>query len=147
MQLTTLLTAAGLITLTLAAPAPAPAAAKSMTMTNTPEWTITSFTRTCSASLAKCHYSFGIDTHTAPATHCAYNVTGAPATTQSYNSVACGAYTIGSTWSGQFGPGQGFQTLSVVKNGLIVYPAYKDSQLLNGTAVSPDMSYAPQALP
>lgn len=40
-------------------------------------------------------------------------------------------------------------TLAVVNNAakLIVYPAYTDKQLTNGTVVTPDQSYTPQALP
>lgn len=61
--------------------------------------------------------------------------------------MACEAYTIGSTWSGQFGPEQGFTTLSVVKDGLIIYPAYKDTQLVDWVPVKPDQSYTPTKLP
>lgn len=64
-----------------------------------------------------------------------------------YAGVACGDYTIGSTWSGQFGPGEGFTTLSVVRGGEIVYPAYKDSQLVDWVVVKPDQSYTPVKLP
>lgn len=84
-------------------------------------WTIQSFTRTCDDAANKCAYSFHINTNDGSApTACAYDVIAPPgskAETQSYNSVACGAFMIGSTWSGQFGPGQGFQTLSVVTGG------------------------------
>jgi hypothetical protein len=61
----------------------------------------------------------------------------------------CGKYTITSNWSGQFGKGKGFTTLAVVDNptSQIIYPGYKDTQLVNGTVVKPDQSYAPAALP
>ena len=58
-----------------------------------------------------------------------------------------GPFTVGSGWSGQFGPGNGFTTFSVVRGGLIAYPAYRDVQLANGKSVRPDQSYTPQNLP
>ena len=54
---------------------------------------------------------------------------------------------LGSTWSGQFGENAGFQTLSVVKAGQIVYPAYTDAELVDGQTVSPDKSFKPEAVP
>ncbi|KAG6986638.1 hypothetical protein G7Y79_00075g099100 [Physcia stellaris] len=128
----------------LSAPTPAE---KSMMAAAAPQWTIKSFVRTCNAGNTSCNYAFSIDTHSAPATPCAYTVTGNPASRASYNNVKCGAYTISSNWSGQFGDGNGFQTLAVVNGRTIVYPAYTDKQLVNGKVVTPDQSYAPQNLP
>ncbi|KAK4108888.1 hypothetical protein N656DRAFT_716888 [Canariomyces notabilis] len=117
-------------------------------MAAVPQWTIKSFTRTCNAADTSCTVSFGIDTQTAPVTNCSYNVTGAPASRASTNSITCGPYTISSAWSGQFGPENGFTTWSVVdwSKRLIVWPAYSDRELVNGVAVTPDKSYAPQTL-
>jgi hypothetical protein len=87
-------------------------------MTST-TWTIRSFTRTCYPTANKCAYSFGIDTDDGqPVTSCAYIVAGdasTPAARKDYSQVVCGAFFISSGWSGQFGPGNGFQTLSVVR--------------------------------
>ncbi|KAL8957908.1 MAG: hypothetical protein Q9183_005942 [Haloplaca sp. 2 TL-2023] len=127
--------------------APGPASALSMMTSTTTQWTIKSFLRTCNHDDSSCDYSFGIDTHAGAATPCTYTVAGHPASRASYNNIHCGDFVIGSTWSGQFGVDEGFQTLSVVQGRTIVYPAYLDRQLVNGQAVSPDQSYAPQQLP
>ena len=115
-----------------------------------PQWTIVSFTRTCDSNDTSCAYSYSIDTHTATATPCSYNITknsDKPASQTDYNSIKCGVYTISSGWSGQFGPGNGFQTLAVTDGKLIAYPAYADKELVNGAAVQPDRSYPAQNLP
>ncbi|GAB1321101.1 hypothetical protein MFIFM68171_11311 [Madurella fahalii] len=117
-------------------------------MAAVPQWTINSFTRTCNADDTSCTISFGVDTSTAPVTNCSYTVTGAPASQAPTSGIACGPYTISSGWSGQFGPDQGFTTWSVVDRSLrlIIWPAYTDRELVNGVAVTPDKSYAPQTL-
>jgi hypothetical protein len=125
----------------LAAPAPAD---KSM-MAAGSTWTMQNFKRVCGGGT--CSYSYSINTNDGTAaTACAYKVTGSPATHASYQNIKCGAFTIGSTWSGQFGADQGFQTLSVVKGKQILYPAYTDAQLASGQVVKPDQSYTPQNL-
>ncbi|TEA19135.1 hypothetical protein C8034_v010464 [Colletotrichum sidae] len=118
---------------------------KSM-MAAAPEWTIEGFTRTCNAQDTSCDYSFNINTHTAAVTPCKFTTAGSPASRAASNA-KCGAYTVTSGWSGQFGPDAGFTTFSVTAQKLIVWPAYTDKQLVNGKAVSPDQSYAPQNLP
>lgn len=117
-------------------------------MADIPQWKITAFTRSCNSGDTSCTVSFGIDTQTAAATSCTYTVTGSPASQASTNGIICGPYTISSGWSGQFGPGNGFTTWSVVDwtKRLIVWPAYSDRELVNGVAVTPDKSYAPQTL-
>ncbi|KAH0422593.1 small secreted protein [Colletotrichum kahawae] len=115
-------------------------------MAAVPEWTIEKFTRSCNAEDTSCDYSFSINTHTADATACAFTTTGSPASRAASNA-KCGAYTVTSGWSGQFGPDAGFTTFSVTDQKLIVWPAYTDKQLVNGQAVNPDQSYAPQNLP
>ncbi|KAL8782462.1 MAG: hypothetical protein Q9213_005356 [Squamulea squamosa] len=127
--------------------APAPAGEKSMMAAATPQWTFKSFVRICNAANTSCNYSYTIDTHVGAATPCTYIVSGNPAARASYNNVKCGAFTISSNWSGQFGPNNGFQTLAVVNGRTIAYPAYTDQQLINGNVVSPDQSYTPQNLP
>ncbi|KAL0934645.1 uncharacterized protein CTRU02_211444 [Colletotrichum truncatum] len=118
---------------------------KSM-MAAVPEWTIEKFTRSCNAEDTSCDYSFTINTHTADPTPCKFTTTGSPASRAASNA-KCGAYTVTSGWSGQFGPDAGFTTFSVTDQKLIVWPAYTDKQLVNGQAVTPDQSYAPQNLP
>lgn len=71
---------------------------------------------------------------------------GSPANRESYTSIRCGKFTVSSAWSGQFGAGNGFTTLAVTDDESIVFPAYTDKQVVNGVAVSPDQSYAPQDL-
>lgn len=101
----------------LATPVPEPAADVSMMAAAGTTWTIQNFKRTCAADAKSCNYSFAINTNNGQAaTNCAYRVNGNPAARASYNSVACGPFKIGSTWSNQFGAGQEFQTLSVVRN-------------------------------
>ncbi|KAK7703165.1 hypothetical protein SLS57_011049 [Botryosphaeria dothidea] len=112
------------------------------------QWTVTDFTRNCNQGDTSCHISFGVNRNDGSAVQkCAYDVNGQPASRASYNSVACGVYTISSGWSGQFGEGNGFSTLAVTDKKQIIYPAYTDKQLVNGQTVKPDQSYAPQALP
>ena len=119
-------------------------------MASGPEWTITNMKRVCNSADTECTWTFGIEVGSGATTECTYvekgkeashMVGGGPAT--------CGKYTITSNWSGQFGPGKGFTTLSIVDNptSQIIYPGYQDSQLVNGTVVKPDQSYAPTALP
>ncbi|KAL8676300.1 MAG: hypothetical protein Q9186_007172, partial [Xanthomendoza sp. 1 TL-2023] len=130
MQFSTVFLAA--LTAIRALSAPAPATEVSMMAAAAPQWTIKSFVRTCNATNTSCKYSCTIDTHVGAATPCTYTVTGNPAARASYNNVQCGAFTISSNWSGQFGPNNGFQTLAVVKGRTIVYPAYTDNQLMDG---------------
>ena len=131
----------------MAAPAPVPAEAKSM-MANVAEWTIEGMVRTCNSADTSCNWSFNIDTHTANPTACHYTVTGSPASQAPEKGVQCGVFTVTSGWSGQFGPGNGFTTLSVINYGakLITWPAYTDKQLGNGAVVTPNQSYAPATL-
>ena len=119
--------------------------AKSMMAASASEWTIETFTRTCNSDNTTCDISFTIDTGSK--TPCSYSVNGSPATQQSYSGQVCGAYTISSGWSDQFGVDHAFTTLSVTDQTNIIYPAYTDQQLVNGGAVSPDQSYQPAALP
>ncbi|OQD68850.1 hypothetical protein PENDEC_c030G04954 [Penicillium decumbens] len=126
----------------------APTAAKSM-MAAGPEWTIKNMTRTCIPSNTECTWSFGIQPGTTVATACTYGVKATNASQASGGPISCGAYTITSGWSGQFGEGNGFTTLSVVNDETrqIIWPAYTDKQLADGEVVKPDQSYAPAALP
>lgn len=101
--------------------------------------------RECYKEDTNCWISFGINTNDGSApTMCSYESNGSHAP---YSQIACGDYMIGSTWSGQFGPGEGFTTLSVVKDCQIIYPAYKDTQLVDWVAGKPDQSYTPMKLP
>ncbi|KAK3379050.1 hypothetical protein B0T24DRAFT_144615 [Lasiosphaeria ovina] len=134
-------------TTALAAPALSSRADGSVSaMAAVPQWTIKSFTRSCNAADTSCNVSFGVDTHLAAVTNCAYTVTGSPASQATTGGISCGPYTVSSGWSGQFGPGNGFTTWAVVDQAqrLIVWPAYQDRELVNGVAVTPDKSYAPQ---
>ncbi|KAK3387973.1 hypothetical protein B0H63DRAFT_471283 [Podospora didyma] len=153
MQLTNSILALVAATSAMAAPAinSARAADSVSAMADVPQWTFNAFTRTCNADDTSCTISFDVDTHLAAATHCAYSVTAAApakASRASVNGVTCGAYTISSGWSGQFGEGNGFTTWSVVdwSKRLITWPAYSDRELVNGVAVTPNKSFAPTTL-
>ena len=120
---------------------------------NVPEWTIESMMRNCTASDAVCHWSFRVNKNdgTLPI-NCSYDVPardGAPASESPETGVSCGTFTVTSGWSGQFGPGNGFTTLSVINYTahLIAWPAYTDKQLEDGAVVQPDQSYPVQILP
>ncbi|KAL1853322.1 putative tRNA-splicing endonuclease subunit tsp-1 [Paecilomyces lecythidis] len=147
MQLTRfLLTAVFASSAVLAAPAPAPG--KSM-MAADSQWTITSLKRICNEPNTSCTWTFGIDTGSGNPTACTYVVDATNASEANGGPSDCGDFTITSGWSGQFGPGNGFTTLSVVDNPLrqIIWPAYTDKQLAGGNVVTPDQSYTPAALP
>ena len=118
-------------------------------MAATSQWTLQSVQRTCNAADTTCTWTFGIN-NGAATTPCQFSVSGAPASqTGLAQAATCGAYTVTTGWSGQFGAGQGFTTLSVVDTAskLIVWPAYTDKQLAGGAVVNPDQSYSPAALP
>ncbi|KAL2155661.1 hypothetical protein VTH82DRAFT_403 [Thermothelomyces myriococcoides] len=112
-------------------------------MADVPQWIIKSFTRTCNKDDTKCKISFGVDTQLEPVTECSYTVTGNPASQTPVNGIECGPYAISSGWDPL-----GFTVWSVVdwEKRLIVWPAYTDEELVNGKPVTPDKSYAPQAL-
>ncbi|KAK4208559.1 hypothetical protein QBC37DRAFT_296438 [Rhypophila decipiens] len=131
----------------------APAVGAVSAMAAVPQWTIKSYTRTCDKSDLSCAVKFSVDTKIAgaPVTACNFTLkkTGAtPASQAPIDNVTCGPFKVGSGWSGQFGPGNGFTTLSVVdfSKKLIVWPSYSDAEIVNGKAVSPDKSYAPANL-
>jgi hypothetical protein len=113
------------------------------------DWTITNFKRTCNNANTSCTVSFGIDTHVAPVTACTYTVTGAaPVSRAAAGPVTCGAYTVTSGWSDQFGADAGFTTWSVAdwSKKLIAYPSYADRDVVNGAVVKPDRSFAVNAI-
>ncbi|KAL3468131.1 hypothetical protein BJX64DRAFT_246919 [Aspergillus heterothallicus] len=142
-----LLALAPLSATTLAAPAPS--SSKSMMVANT-QWTLTSLKRVCNNPDTNCTWSFGITTGSnSTATDCTYVVEGNPASKANGGPATCGHYIISSGWSGQFGPEDGFTTLSVIdeETRRIVWPAYTDKQLEGGQVVRPDQSYTPSFLP
>ncbi|KAK4221282.1 hypothetical protein QBC38DRAFT_492362 [Podospora fimiseda] len=135
----------------LAAP-PSPRSAEVVSaMADTPQWTIGSFKRTCNTQDTWCIYSFTLPNIDDAATGfgCTHIVEGTPASRASINGQTCGPYTVSSAWSGQFGEDKGFTTFSIVHYAkrLIVWPAYADWEVKNGTVVVPDKSYAPAVLP
>ncbi|TLS29442.1 hypothetical protein PpBr36_03799 [Pyricularia pennisetigena] len=107
-------------------------------------WTINSFKRTCNDADTVCKVEFGIN-----GTACSYEVKAASeASRASVSGVVCGPYQVTSGWSGQFGPGNGFTTWSVAdwSKKLIAFPSYADRDIPNGQVVTPDRSFAVQAL-
>lgn len=144
MKISQVLFAAFLSSAASAAPA---AASKSMMATDT-QWTITHMVRNCNSEDTQCTWNFGIDANGSN-TGCTLVVNGSHASQANGGPVTCGDYTVTSGWSGQFGAGNGFTTLSVVdqKTRQIIWPAYTDKQLASGQPVSPDQSYTPSNLP
>jgi hypothetical protein len=127
----------------LAAPAAEPAVATDM-MDRAASWTLQGFKRACNEANNSCTYTYKINAHAGAVPDCKYTIKGAAASKKSYDNVKCGAYVISSNWSGQFGADKGFQTLSVKKGNLIIYPSYTDAELKGGKIVKPNKSYAPQ---
>ncbi|KAK1772741.1 hypothetical protein QBC33DRAFT_442926 [Phialemonium atrogriseum] len=118
------------------------------------QWTIQSMQRVCNAADTSCKWTFGINTNTAGAatTPCAFVVAaaaGVAASRAPETGAQCGGFQVTSGWSGQFGEGNGFTTLSVVDTAkrLIAWPAYSDADLAGGKVVVPDRSFAVQKLP
>ena len=138
----------------MAAPAEVDArevAAISMAAAST--WTIESMKRSCDKPDNTCAWSFTINNNSGSKQACSYNVkrqnSNTPASHSPQTGATSGAYTHTSRWSGQYGPGQGFTTLSVVNNKdrTIAWPAYTDNQLKGGNVVKPNQSYPVQKLP
>ncbi|KAJ5741515.1 hypothetical protein N7533_010924 [Penicillium manginii] len=127
----------------------APAETSKNMMASSPQWTIRNLKRQCNGADTTCTWSFGVQVGGGATKWCNYVVNGNDASEANGGPSGCGVYTITSGWSGQFGPGNGFTTLSVVNNDSrqIVWPAYTDSQLAGGHVVKPDQSYSPAALP
>ena len=142
MYFTLLFTAAIAALPSLAAPVE-----KSMMAPAAVQWTVESFKRTCDTADTACVYTYGLDTHSGSVTPFKYTVKGSPASRTSYSNVMSGPYTASSNWSGQFGAGNGFQTIAITNGKRIIYAAYRDIQLPNGKTVTPDQSYTPQNLP
>lgn len=126
----------------------APADSVSM-MAAGPEWTMVNLKRVCNKANTACTWTFGIQIGSGAATPCTYVVKGNPASHANGGPSTCGKFTITSGWSGQFGPGNGFTTMSVVDDQTrqIIWPAYTDKQLQGGKVVKPNQSYAPAKLP
>ncbi|KAI5456730.1 small secreted protein, partial [Mariannaea sp. PMI_226] len=133
--------------------APAPAADSVSMMAASPQWTMQSLSRSCDSADKTCTWNFKIFPGSGSATACKYIVkstSSQPKASQANGGpTKCGDFTITSGWSGQFGPGNGFTTMSVVSSSKkqIIWPAYTDKQLASGKVVKPDQSYAPAALP
>ena len=114
-----------------------------------PQWTMQTFKRACDDADTSCTWSFGINANNGgAAAPCEFTVKALPDGTPASRApqtdgVACGAYTVTSGWSGQFGEDNGFTTLSVVDwgNQLISWPSYSDKDLAGGKVVSPDRSF------
>ncbi|KAF4973857.1 hypothetical protein FZEAL_9175 [Fusarium zealandicum] len=137
-----------LLSATGAVAAPAAAADSVSMMAASPQWTIQTLNRVCDKADTTCTWNFKINTGSGAATPCKYVVKAKGASKANGGPAKCGTFTITSGWSGQFGPNNGFTTLSVVSSKKqIVYPSYTDKQLAGGKVVKPDQKYAPAALP
>lgn len=154
MHATTILSVLTLASTALSAPAPTTQPTDASITSRgaaRPWWKILDYKRTCTGkrgSETSCTTTFAIDTlldkRPFPCTVTTTGKAGAPATQASFSGVSCGPsgkYTLSSGWSGQFGAGNGFSTVSIVDNKekVIVYAGYADSEVpFDGSAVRPD---------
>ncbi|TPX15865.1 uncharacterized protein E0L32_000199 [Thyridium curvatum] len=127
-------------------PSPNPEVQVVSMLATVPQWTIKSMKRSCNGNFTRCIWFFSIDTQAGAPVQCRLNVVGTtkvPATQTAINGARCGGYVVSTGWSGQFGPGNGFTTLSIVDvgNKLIAWPAYADGDLVNKVTVRPDRSF------
>ncbi|KAK4863386.1 hypothetical protein LT330_002164 [Penicillium expansum] len=111
------------------------------------DWTIRDMKRVCNDENTSCTWTFGIDSGS-DTTDCTYIVEANDASQADGGPSTCGTYTVTSSWSGQFGPTNGFTTLSVGndESGQMIWPGYNDEQLEGGNVVKPDKSYTPTTL-
>jgi len=118
-----------------------------------PAWSV-GYTRSCPSD-ASCLITLHIEarefasgeerTHKQSCQIVVQATSGGPIASQTaYTGRPCGIYTVGSSWSGQFGPGNGFTTLSVVETekNLIVWPAWSDAEV-PGEGVGARKVYTP----
>ncbi|KAI0181990.1 hypothetical protein GGR52DRAFT_568199 [Hypoxylon sp. FL1284] len=118
------------------------------------EWTIEGMVRTCDDADTSCLWTFTVDTaeegvDTQLVNYVVNATETAPASQAIGGPQVFGLFTVTSTWSGQFGEGEGYTTLSVIdyEKGVLVYPGYKDVEVPNGEVVDPDRSFPVQNLP
>ncbi|KAK5994797.1 hypothetical protein PT974_03181 [Cladobotryum mycophilum] len=147
MQLTKALFATILAATSAAA---APTQTEVSMMVDVPQWTIEGVRRVCTDYDHVCTWTLGVNTHTAPTVWITHVVKSAGKASEANGGPTnCGDFTVTSGWSGQFGPGNGFTTFSVVdnKHRYITWPAYTDKQVEGGKVVHPNQSYGPASLP
>lgn len=115
-----------------ATPTPTPTASS----TATSDWTIQGLVRECTADNTSCTWTFGIFDGS-ETTDCTYIVNGPDV---NGGPTYCGDYMITSNYVGNADPA--WTQMSVVKDGLIIYPAYNDDVLANPPVA--DWVQAPQ---
>ena len=147
MHFTTVLSLLAGTSTALAMPRAESVAARFTPATPTPDWVVQDFTRTCNAADTSCEVKLTINSQGSRPSTCRYSIKGNPASRADRTNVDCGIYKVSSGWSGQFGPKNGFTTWAIVDEAkrLRIWPAYADSELVDGRKVTPDKSYAPQA--
>ncbi|RDL37306.1 uncharacterized protein BP5553_04739 [Venustampulla echinocandica] len=110
-------------------------------------WTLTAFTRTCDDAANTCHYSFGVQQNDGPQIlpACDYTIHG---TTQSARITDYQSQPCGPSWLiNQGHDPNGFIVVVVTdtaKHERAFY-GYEDAWLVDGQAVTPDVSSPPQA--
>jgi hypothetical protein len=118
--------------------------------TPTPLWTLKAFTRTCSDAANTCHYTFGVSQNDGSPQilpFCDYTIhgaTGQSARVTDYQSQACGP-----SWLVNQGHDPaGFIVVVVtdVARRQRAFFGYEDRWLVDGGAVSPDVSSTPQGI-
>ncbi|KAK8851217.1 small secreted protein [Apiospora arundinis] len=114
---------------------------KVTTQRSTQQWTMRSVRRACAQGNSFCVWQFGIDTNdgSTPVQPCSFRTPGQRGSSAKNK---CGPFKVGSGWAQQ-----GFTVMSVVKDGLIIYPAYSDQRANTGQVITPDQSYTPKPVP
>ncbi|KAJ5090325.1 hypothetical protein N7532_009009 [Penicillium argentinense] len=123
----------------LAASAVLAAPTLSASVTRSSDWSIQGLARECTEDNSSCTWTFGIFDGS-ETTDCTYIVNGPDA---SGGPTQCGAYTVTSNYVGDADPA--WTQMSVVKDGLIIYPSYTDDVLANPPVA--DFVQAPQPTP
>ncbi|KAJ5109421.1 hypothetical protein N7456_006096 [Penicillium angulare] len=125
----------------LAAPTPTSTSVSTSTSTSTAtsDWVIQDLERECTEDETSCTWTFNIfDGDTT--TECTYIVDGPDV---GGGPTECGDYTITSNYIGDADPA--WTQMSVIKDGYLIYPDYKDEDLANPPVA--DFTQAPQPTP
>ncbi|KAK3386629.1 hypothetical protein B0H63DRAFT_139165 [Podospora didyma] len=109
------------------------------------QWIFQRMTRTCDSVDVFCDWDFKISRNISwlapvPCKFTVRSANGTKASQTSSKGNVCGQYRVSMGWNGQFGTGNGFTVMAVndIQYKKVAYPAYADSELVNGQPVVPD---------